>query len=176
VAVERDAYVVLQVLPEAPQDVIQAAYRALARRYHPDGREPRVELMKEINLAYERVGSVEKRALYDAERRRQPVAVGPGRQDAQRQDPAGLRQDMTGSPASDRRVGAASARTPRAADELDFGRYAGWRIAQIARHDPEYLRWLSRHSAGIRYLEAIRRCLPGEEDLGRRTGRVGAGW
>jgi len=45
----------------------------------------------------------------------------------------------------------------------------GWRIAQIASHDPDYLRWLSRHSAGVRYLEAIRRSLPGERDLGRRS-------
>lgn len=30
-------------------------------------------------------------------------------------------------------------------DVIDFGRYAGWRIADVARHDPDYLRWLSRH-------------------------------
>ena len=37
---ERDAYPVLQVQPDAEQLVVQAAYRALARRYHPDGEAP----------------------------------------------------------------------------------------------------------------------------------------
>ena len=162
-ASERDAYVVLQVLPEAPQDVIQAAYRALARRYHPDGLDPQVELMKEINVAYERVRSVERRALYDAERRRQAIPVGPGRH--------GVAEYPDG-----RSFAAAPSPIQRPADELDFGRYTGWRIAQIARHDPDYLRWLSRHSTGLRYLDAIRRCLPGERDLGRRTAGAGADW
>ena len=31
-----DAYKVLQVDPEAEDEVIQAAYRRLARKYHPD--------------------------------------------------------------------------------------------------------------------------------------------
>ena len=38
---------------------------------------------------------------------------------------------------------------------LDFGRYVGWAVADRARHDPDYLRWLSRHSAGIRYRREI---------------------
>ena len=38
---------------------------------------------------------------------------------------------------------------------IDFGRYAGWSIKQLARHDPDYLRWLSRHSSGIRYRRVI---------------------
>jgi len=33
---ELDPYEVLQVRPDASEDVIRAAYRALARRYHPD--------------------------------------------------------------------------------------------------------------------------------------------
>ena len=33
----------------------------------------------------------------------------------------------------------------------DFGRYAGCSLAKLATHDPVYLRWLSRHSSGIRY-------------------------
>ena len=35
-----DAYRILQVDPSAEQVVIQAAYRVLARRFHPDGNEP----------------------------------------------------------------------------------------------------------------------------------------
>jgi hypothetical protein len=42
---------------------------------------------------------------------------------------------------------------------LEFGRYAGWTLGAIARQDPEYLLWLSRHSSGIRYRGAILRLL-----------------
>jgi hypothetical protein len=52
---------------------------------------------------------------------------------------------------------------------LDFGRYAGWRLADVARRDPDYLRWLSRHSSGIRYRQAIAALLPNEPDLVRRS-------
>jgi hypothetical protein len=55
---------------------------------------------------------------------------------------------------------------------LDFGRYAGWSIRDLARHDPDYLRWLCRHSSGIRFREAIARVLPREPDLQRRANSV----
>jgi hypothetical protein len=38
---------------------------------------------------------------------------------------------------------------------LTFGRYAGWSLRDLARRDPEYLLWLSRHSSGIRYRTEI---------------------
>jgi hypothetical protein len=38
---------------------------------------------------------------------------------------------------------------------LTFGRYAGWGLRDLARQDPEYLLWLSRHSSGIRYRTEI---------------------
>jgi uncharacterized protein (DUF3820 family) len=31
---------------------------------------------------------------------------------------------------------------------LDFGRYEGWTIDQLARRDPDYLLWLARTSIG----------------------------
>jgi curved DNA-binding protein CbpA len=192
---DRDAYVVLQVLPEAPQDVIQAAYRALARRYHPDGLEPQLERMKELNLAYERVRTNERRAAYDAERRRRLVPVGPGRaaangnvsaatESAATSATAGVassRASGTSAPvrppfgfrASSSRVANGSSRAADDFEVVDFGQYAGWRIAQIARHDPDSLRWLSRHSAGVRYLAASRRYLPDERDRGRRSYALG---
>ena len=55
---------------------------------------------------------------------------------------------------------------------VDFGRYAGWTVPDIARHDPDYLRWLARHSSGIRFREAIARALPREPDLQRRASSV----
>jgi hypothetical protein len=38
---------------------------------------------------------------------------------------------------------------------LNFGRYAGWSLRDLARRDPDYLLWLSRHSSGIRYRTEI---------------------
>jgi len=51
---------------------------------------------------------------------------------------------------------------------IDFGEYAGWRIADVARIDPQYLRWLSRHSAGVRYRSAIAEVLGDDAAVGRR--------
>ena len=31
---------------------------------------------------------------------------------------------------------------------LDFGRYAGWTIPDLAKHDPDYLEWLRRTPIG----------------------------
>lgn len=42
---------VLGVDPDAPTEVFDAAYRALQRHYHPDGKEPDEERSKEINRA-----------------------------------------------------------------------------------------------------------------------------
>ena len=38
---------------------------------------------------------------------------------------------------------------------LSFGRYTGWGLRDLARQDPDYLLWLSRHSSGIRYRTEI---------------------
>jgi curved DNA-binding protein CbpA len=50
----QDPYAVLQVVPNADQEVIDAAFRALARKYHPDRDATRraAEKMAELNLAY----------------------------------------------------------------------------------------------------------------------------
>ena len=46
--------------------------------------------------------------------------------------------------------------TPNAnATKLDSGRYAGWTLKDLAGHDPDYLKWLSRHSSGLRYRKEI---------------------
>jgi hypothetical protein len=41
------------------------------------------------------------------------------------------------------------------ATRLDTGRYAGWSLTDLAKHDPDYLKWLSRHSSGLRYRREI---------------------
>jgi hypothetical protein len=38
---------------------------------------------------------------------------------------------------------------------IDFGRYAGMTLGQLARIDPVYLEWLRRHSSGARYRHQI---------------------
>ena len=65
-----DAYKVLQVDPEADPEVIQAAYRRLARKYHPDvaaGAEVEAR-MTALNRAWELVRDPLRRAAYDARR------------------------------------------------------------------------------------------------------------
>jgi curved DNA-binding protein CbpA len=64
----QDHYDVLGVSHEAPDEVIRAAYRALAAKYHPD-RNPgdaKAELkLKKLNAAFEVLGNPEKRKQYD---------------------------------------------------------------------------------------------------------------
>jgi curved DNA-binding protein CbpA len=149
-----DAYRVLQVDASAEPVVIQAAYRALARRFHPDGDRPDSDRMAELNRAYALLRDPESRRRYDLKRSMLhaqpiPVAGSGGRVDAW-----------------------TPRRTPTEPAIIDFGRYAGWNIGELARHDPDYLRWLSRHSSGIRFREAIARALPFEPDLMRRANSV----
>lgn len=63
----RDYYEILGVSRDAPQEKIQAAYRKLARKYHPDiNKSPDAEeKFKEIGEAYEVLKDPEKRKKYD---------------------------------------------------------------------------------------------------------------
>jgi hypothetical protein len=47
---------------------------------------------------------------------------------------------------------------------LNFGRYAGWSLGEIARRDLEYLEWLDRMAIGRAYREEV-------DALLRRAGR-----
>jgi hypothetical protein len=79
-------YDTLQVAPSATADVIQSAYRALARIYHPDVN-PSAEAakrMQEINAAYAVLIDPELRAQYDARRARQARIRRGGRKDTRR--------------------------------------------------------------------------------------------
>ncbi len=62
-----DLYAVLQVDPKAQAEVIEVAYRRLARIYHPDvNKAPDAEaVMKRLNRAYEVLSDPKKRAKYD---------------------------------------------------------------------------------------------------------------
>lgn len=150
-----NAYRVLQVDPAADFIVIQAAYRALARRYHPDGDAPDVARMSDVNRAFAILRDPE-------ERRRHDDRI------AARITPVDTVEQPRPTPVN------SWAPRPTSSGEqavLDFGRYMGWRISDLARHDPDYLLWLARHSSGLRYRAAIARALPSER---MREGRTGA--
>ena len=64
-----DPYKTLQVDPEAEDEVIQAAYRRLARKYHPDvAGEEGSSRMAAINAAWDLIGDPEARRRYDGDR------------------------------------------------------------------------------------------------------------
>ena len=69
-AMEPDYYEVLHVSTKADRSTIIAAYRRLARRYHPDLSSDPVatERMRQFNAAVETLSDPKKRAQYDARR------------------------------------------------------------------------------------------------------------
>src|SRR5687767_2618528 len=58
-------YRILQILPEADHEVVAAAYRALARKHHPDMEGGDARLMREINEAWEVLQNAPMRAAYN---------------------------------------------------------------------------------------------------------------
>ena len=154
----RDYYKVLQVDPDAEPEVITAAFRVLARRLHPDRDLTGVHevRMAELNRAYATLRDRAARLAYDKERSSDLVAMGPG------EDGRGYQQ-MSGGALTERMQ--AGPHGEHVAElTITFGRYAGWTLGAIARQDPEYLLWLSRHSSGIRYRSAILRLLREQEE------------
>jgi curved DNA-binding protein CbpA len=138
-APDRDPYSVLQIVPTADMEVVHAAYRALALKCHPDRDSSRraAEKMGELNRAYALVRDPAARDTYDRSRRTLVAGVSV--------------------PTSIRATPRASAPMPSAGSGtvLDFGRYSGWALRDLARHDPDYILWLSRHSSGIRFRTEI---------------------
>ncbi|MCL0047949.1 DnaJ domain-containing protein [Dehalococcoidia bacterium] len=65
-----DYYAVLQVHPQADREVIGAAYRRLAAKYHPDVNPSpdAADKMKQLNEAYEVLSDPARRAAYDRSR------------------------------------------------------------------------------------------------------------
>lgn len=63
----RSLYEILQVDPRAEPEVLEAAFRRLARKYHPDVSHTTdsVERMKELNAAYQILRDPGRRADYD---------------------------------------------------------------------------------------------------------------
>lgn len=133
-----DPYRVLQVVSTADQEVVDAAFRALAKKYHPDREKTRLAArrMAELNAAYAVVRDPTQRAQFDRTQRRTQYGF-----ESAAPKPAP-------SPVPPPRADSAGTRIP-------FGRYAGWTLRDLARQDPDYLRWLSRHASGLRYRTEI---------------------
>ncbi len=193
----RDLYKVLQVDPEAEPEVVQAAYRRLARKYHPDvasdatAAASAAARMSEINEAWEVLGDPHRRAAYDADRnasmhaqrdtRAWPGGSGrsapaPGREPAATwgaRPTAGGWAGGRATPPADRGFrappegSAGPAPGNPSGSVLNFGRYAGWSLGEIARHDPDFLEQLDRLPIGRRYRDEI-------DGILRRLGRRGA--
>jgi curved DNA-binding protein CbpA len=138
-----DLYVVLQVDPGAETDVIKAAYRTLAAKHHPDvgGSGDR---MAELNRAWSVLSDRSSRAAYDQQRR---LRIG------------GDRWDAYSSPGQ-------TSSGPSWGRVLEFGRFAGWSIPEVARSDPNYLEWLARTPNGRRYQGEIEDALGGSTRVG----------
>lgn len=69
---EKTLYEILEVSENASPEIIEKAYKTLAKKYHPDLQEEanksRAEaMMKKINEAYDVLGNEEKRKTYNAE-------------------------------------------------------------------------------------------------------------
>ena len=147
-----DHYRVLQVDPAADVEVIQAAYRVLARRHHPDHSGDDAA-MKRLNAAWEILGNPQRRRAYDTTR-------APGTATATRSTPTGSTiMSAAPSPAAAAQTAARPASPDHAGPPaghpfgtvLTYGRYEGWSLGQIAVVDPDFLEWL-RSVPGGRYL------------------------
>jgi curved DNA-binding protein CbpA len=165
---QRDAYRILQVVPVAHPDVIRASYYALARIHRPEGDEADAERMADLNWAFDQVRDGTRRNAYDRARAalepppaKLGVPLGPGATEGWRSiappaPPGETPPDV---------VGPFTRARPDPQGEgqrIDFGRYVGWSIRDLAHQDPTYLRWLSRHSSGIRFRAEILRYLSAE--------------
>jgi curved DNA-binding protein CbpA len=140
--ITRNAYAILGVSPDSDDASIAAAYRVLARRYHPDiAGETATERMAALNAAFGRVRTAERRAAYDRELERTGGVAIP------------IRPDSEGTGAAGPPPGRPSGSV------LGFGRHAGWSIGEIARIDPGYLAWLEERREGRPYVEEIDRTL-----------------
>ncbi len=147
-----DPYRVLQVDPEAEPEVIRAAYRSLAQKYHPDKTGGQYERMSAINEAWAILRDPKRRAEHDRQRAGAAAAATSFMaQYAAREATAPPRPAEPSRTQPRYARAATSTRTAAAGPVLDFGRYAGWSLGDLAQHDPDYLEWLVRTPIGHRF-------------------------
>ena len=162
-----DAYAVLGVTSDADETEIVAAYRALARRHHPDlAGDGETAVMSRINAAFDLLRDRGRRDRYDRENRRPGWTSGPRpRPTTARSDPPTdpYRPKYGWVPEGDGTGGAGAPPGRPSGSVLGFGRHIGWSIGEIARVDPGYLAWLEGRVEGRPFLAEIDATL-------RRTG------
>lgn len=140
-------YQILRLDPGVDDDVLTAVYRRWIERARladlTDDR--RAEVLRAFEQAYEVLHDPERRRRYDealagpSGRAAAPIEVEP---------PAVIPLGSTSreaAPGPKVPAPAASARV------LDFGRYAGWSLRQVALRDRDYLEWLRRSPGGRHY-------------------------
>lgn len=129
-----DYYAELNVPPTANFAALHVAYRERARRIHPDviGDD---SAMKRLNEAWDVLRHPERRAAYD------------------RQRTAAFRDETNVMSMGPSHAGRPPGRG--FGSVLDFGRYQGWSLGEVAREDPEFLRWLRSVPIGRAYRREI---------------------
>jgi DnaJ-class molecular chaperone len=151
----RDAYRILHVIRNADPDVVRAAYRVLARKLHPDGKDAPMDAaaerrMADLNWAYAQVRDETARRAYERQRMSNPPRTA-------------AEPRSHGAPMAD--IDDATLAT------LDFGRYAGWQLRDVAKRDIDYLVWLRRHASGARFRSAIDLLVREQQPVQRPAGR-----
>jgi curved DNA-binding protein CbpA len=175
-----DPYSVLQVSATADVEVIQAAYRVLAHRHHPDHSDDPAasQRMAELNAAWDILKDATRRADYDKSLREggsATTASAPAGPATRATATSESRATATGA---NRATATGANRATDAANSqwrsgpngegaagpppgrpsgsvLTFGRHIGWSLGEIARVDPGYLEWLKGTSTGSRYRAEI---------------------
>jgi len=173
-------YQVLMLDPEVDADVLTTVYRRLVQRCQSplDQSVAALERLRAVDAAYAVLSDPHRRARYDAQLEDhlwddepaattapafvpRPVAPAP----AQASAPAPSARAAFSRPASAPQpvtrtavpVGAPRPSSNRSVQVsvLDFGRYAGWTLRQLAARDPDYLEWLVRSPGGRQYRAEI---------------------
>ena len=172
-AARPDPYRVLDVPSDADAAVISRAYWKLAKQFHPDrnGSALGRRLMLVINDAYETLKNPERREAYDRAHRSAPghgvLADAPRPSATSGYDGASPKPPAP-PPVPDVELGPIQRRMAqqRAAEHapsgprpqartLEFGRYAGRTIPEVAAIDPEYLEWFIRTPLGRSYASEV---------------------
>jgi curved DNA-binding protein CbpA len=173
-----DPYAVLQVSQDATHDAVQAAYRTLARRLHPDlSDDPKASAqMARLNAAWETLGDPVRRATFDRTHLAGVILDTPARSGTMNR--SGATSSAGGAAEASQRPGrpaqpygpnwrvgpngeggAGPPPGKPSGTVLDFGRHIGWSIGEIVRVDPGYLEWLDKQPQGARLSVEIDRAL-----------------
>lgn len=177
-----DPYAILEVHPAVEHDVLKAAYRTLARRFHPDISPSTYarRRMVEINRAWELVSDPTRRAELD-----RTMRVARDVADASRVAAGGDGVPVTGTSQTRSEVpgfkagqqpqqgwGAGAKGLPPGRPSgsiVEYGIYLGWSLGEILRVDPPNLDWLTDRPEGKPYRDEIE-SLRGRGGAGRTAG------